>query len=47
MMRVSLPVLRVCCLLMIGSLTAFSQFVPSAEGQQPDGWRQLPLAEFV
>jgi hypothetical protein len=32
---------------MFGSLALFSLLVPSAAGQQPDGWRQLPLPEFV
>jgi hypothetical protein len=32
---------------MIGGLTLLSLSVRSAAGQQPDGWRQMPLAEFV
>lgn len=47
MKRVSLSAHCVGCLVMLGSLTLFSLLVPSAAGQQPDGWRQLPLAEFV
>ena len=47
MKRVSLSAHCVGCLVMLGSLTLFSLLVPSAAGQQTDGWRQLPLAEFV
>ena len=47
MKRVSLFVLRVGCLVLLGSVTLLSLFVRSAAGQQPDAWRQMPLAEFV